>query len=320
MAWPTPKWMRALVAVAALGILAPPCARACFYSPSDFNATDSSQASLRTLLQGHYEEQAEVKNLKQILARLAEIEPQATAAGAAALRDEYALLLHRTGKRSEAEALWRSILQAEPNRFETLCNLGSALEMVGRSDEATSLIAQAAALKPGFRDGAEELHAAKSASTAKLRRGTPAGEAFFLPHYAAAWAARAAPPQSFPAAELGAPGSVDGLVELLRQYPTFGDGWHALAIALEHSGDTRSALTAYRRATRHGATFRRDIDVHVKLLGTHEDSKKIFERAGSGMLAFVASLIALFLLYRYGPVVRDVVDDLRKAYKDRKND
>lgn len=53
---------------------------------------------------------------------------------------------HRAGRVREAEAIYRQILQSEPNHFETLHLLGLAAHQFGRHDEAEALIGRAIAL------------------------------------------------------------------------------------------------------------------------------------------------------------------------------
>lgn len=63
-----------------------------------------------------------------------------------------ALQLHQTGRRQEAEALYRQVLAQQPNHAAALHFLGLLLHQTGRSEEGLDLIEQSVTLQPGNAD------------------------------------------------------------------------------------------------------------------------------------------------------------------------
>ncbi|MBI3706857.1 MAG: tetratricopeptide repeat protein [Proteobacteria bacterium] len=75
-----------------------------------------------------------------------------------------AVRLHQAGRLAEAEALYRQVVAAEPERPEAHSNLGVALGALGRLDAAIACFEQAVALKPDYTDARRNLGAALLAS------------------------------------------------------------------------------------------------------------------------------------------------------------
>lgn len=65
--------------------------------------------------------------------------------------------LHRSGKMAEAEALYRQILEQQPEQPDALHFLGVACHQRGKGDEAISLIRRAVAASPGYADAHNNL-------------------------------------------------------------------------------------------------------------------------------------------------------------------
>jgi len=68
---------------------------------------------------------------------------------------ESALSHHRAGRLAEAEALYRQVLQRQPNHIEACNNLGSVFRVTGRLDEAVAAWRRVVAMNPGV----AEVHA-----------------------------------------------------------------------------------------------------------------------------------------------------------------
>jgi tetratricopeptide (TPR) repeat protein len=61
---------------------------------------------------------------------------------------QQAVLLHQQGKLTEAEQLYLTVLQLDPNSAETHLNLGAALAQLNRLEEAKAHFEKAIALRP----------------------------------------------------------------------------------------------------------------------------------------------------------------------------
>jgi Tfp pilus assembly protein PilF len=290
---------------------------ACFYSPLDLDPDKSRQSSLRSLLFGEYEEKTREKRLAQFRKRLTQLEEEIGARGESPDRlDERAMLLYRLGRAAEAEAIWVRLLASKPDRFTTLCNYGTFCEMTGRFDDATTMITRAAALRPNFRGGAEALHAERVRHLAAMRT-SPAtdGARFWMPDILPIWLQRGTPPKSFERAAF-ARKPLHGLVELLRQFPNFGDGWLVLGMLLEHDGNHRYALMAYRKALKYASSQRAVLDDHIALVQAYEDRRGVFTRTGPAFLIMVCALVGGFVMYKVFLIGRDVVADIRRARRE----
>lgn len=312
------------LAVCLLIFAAAPGAQACFYSSLDLDPARSSQSSLRKLLFGEYEDMAREKRLPQYRKRLMQIEEEIAARGESPDRlDERAILLYRLGRAAEAEAIWTRLLAAEPDRFVTLCNYGTYCEMTGRFDDATTMIARAAALRPKFRGGAEALHAERLRHLVATRDNpATAGTTFWMQDMLPVWQQRAVPPNSLATVKFPRY-PFEGIIELLRQFPNFGDGWLVLGMMLENDGQYRYALTAYRKALKYASSQRAVLDDYISLVQAYDDSRGVFTRTGPAFLVMICTLIGAVLAYKVFIVGRDVILDIRRARREaaaEKND
>ena len=70
---------------------------------------------------------------------------------------ETALEHHQAGHLRQAEAIYRQILQAEPNHPDALHLLGVIAHQAGRNEIAVELINKAIRVNPGFADSVRKL-------------------------------------------------------------------------------------------------------------------------------------------------------------------
>lgn len=69
----------------------------------------------------------------------------------------FGVRLHQTGKLPEAEIVYRSILELDPEQVETLNFLGVLLHRGGATEEAVTLVEKAVALRPDYVDAVNNL-------------------------------------------------------------------------------------------------------------------------------------------------------------------
>ncbi len=297
---------------------APQPARGCLYHEFGFDGEDKSQTDAEKLLAGHYaptdrkaEREAYAKRLSGLRAQMPEKRDDAD------FLDLYAMALLRTGDYAAAEKIWNGLLEADPKRFVTLCNAGTALHQRQELEKAGELIGQAARLRPDFRGGAERWHARMIDFLQNQRRDNTYNKThLFLDELTPVWTGRKGvePLGDFPL-EI----SSDGIAELIRQFPNFGDGWVVLGMALEKEGDLYPAALAYERALKFGTGQRERLEPFLAVFGEKARAADPARLARGSVIWAAASLLAvllIFIAYRFGGAIWSDVKEAREAKKD----
>lgn len=158
---------------------------------------------------------------------------------------QQALSHHQAGRLAEAEALYRAVLQAEPNHTDALHDLGLIAHAVGRNDVATELLSRAIALQPSVARYHRNLGLVWQVvgeldrSIACYRRALALDGAS-----ADAWNGLGG--------AIGAKGQTAEAIECFRRATTLNEGftsaWNNLGMALNASGRFQEAAYCYRRA------------------------------------------------------------------------
>ena len=100
------------------------------------------------------------------------------------------------------------------------------------------------------------------------------------------------------------PVKLDGIVELLRQFPNFGDGWLVAGMLLEGRADYRRALSCYRRAERLGSSQRAALRAYIPLVSEYEKQSSSLAGTGTKALMTLGAAAAAFVLYKLAMAVR----------------
>lgn len=291
-------------------------AGACFYHERGFNTKDGKQTTVEKVLGGAYAPGDLKREREEYLNRLRRAEAELPGRREDPdFLDEYAYLLYRNGKEAEAYRIWSDLLRKDPNRFSTLCNSATALQIRGRMEEAAKRIGKAAGLRPDFRSGAERWHARMI--DYQIRTRTVPGyarEHLFIDELTPLWFGRKGI-EDLP--EFPIEVTSQGLAELLREFPTFADGWVVLGMALEREGDAYTALAAYRRAIKHGTSQRVRIESFLKEFekkAARENPARRTARALLRAIAVVAGAVLFLFLFRF---VSSIWSDVRES-RDQK--
>jgi tetratricopeptide (TPR) repeat protein len=257
-----------------------------------------------------------------------------------------ALSLHQAGRRAEAEAAYRALLNAEPTNAPALHAYGVLRHQLGDSHEAVRLITRAIALAPGnaefhfnlalacFRTGQLDEAAAAFSHAAHLKPNWP------QPHYdlgnthaaagrfeGAARAYRAAlrlrPDYVEAAVNLGnvlkSAGKIDQAItayrRVLRDRPTLADVHNNLGTALQLQNDMVGAEAAFREAIRLRENFAEALGNLTALLGRTE---RFAEAAAMARAARAASPANAAFLEMHADALRGLGehDAALAAYRD----
>jgi tetratricopeptide (TPR) repeat protein len=151
-----------------------------------------------------------------------------------------------TGDWKTAAEAFRAAVKLQPGIAELHCNLGAALQHLGRHDEAVTACRRAASLKPGYSEahfnlGGALLALGKAADAAAALEAAIA----IRPDYAEAWS-------NLANARLAA-GDVSAAEQAARRAvesrPGLADAHCSLGVALFRQGRRDEALACYRQAT-----------------------------------------------------------------------
>lgn len=289
----------------------------CYYGEHGFDPHDKSQTSAFELINERFAEEQERKMtwFRQQLKR--EEEDKENRSNDADWQDNYAYLLFRSGYNDRALAAWERLLKQDPQRFTTLCNLGTALHGMSRHEEALKYLKQAAALRPEFRGGAEKYHVQMIDYQHRQRKEPDyASRHLFVDDLTPYWKNRKTPPETFARVKEFPEHNEDGIAELLRQYPRFGDGWLVLGMVLENKGEHYLALRAYERAVKFGTAQREGLRSYLRSYSdfalSHDPPRSAARKLKWTFLLLAAGGI-LFMVLRF---LRIVVLDLTSP--DRK--
>jgi cytochrome c-type biogenesis protein CcmH/NrfG len=230
--------------------------------------------------------------------------------------NDYAYLLYMSGNLHGSIQAWEGARKLDPRNYSILCNLATAFHLQGRFDQAEGLLREAVALKPGFRNGAEELHLKllefqkkQRADSSYIRRN------LLLPELTEAWNNRKDPPNDYDTGGLS-PDYVKGLPELLRQFPKSGDTWLVLAMLLEKDGDYHRARLAYQRAVRFGAGQSEPLKSYLRTFIEFEDARNPVYFVGKQMLLVMLLIVAILVVPRSVRFVRAFFEDIADARRE----
>lgn len=292
-------------------------ANACYYGEHGFDADDKNQTTAFELINERFAEEQERKMtwFRQQLKR--EEEDKASHSEDPDWLDNYAYLLFRSGYTDKALTTWESLLKQDPKRFTTLCNLGTALHGLSRHEEAKKYMQAAAALRPEFRGGAEKYHV-QMIDFQHRQRTEPdyASKHLFVDELTPYWKDRKTPPDTFARIKNFPKHNEDGIAELLRQYPRFGDGWLVLGIVLESKGEHYLALRAYERAVKFGTAQREGLRSYLRTYSdfalSHDPPRSAARKLKWTFLAILAGGLLFAVLKFARLVVLDITSSDRK--------
>ncbi|HEY0835239.1 MAG TPA: tetratricopeptide repeat protein [Azospirillum sp.] len=195
-----------------------------------------------------------------------------------------ALADHRAGRFAEAGALYRRILDADPNNFDALHLLGLIERQAGRLGTCLELIGRALLLNPGWVEARVNLgnilrNAGRAAEAAAEWRRL----AVVAPGLAAAWHNLGT---AFHAqGDAGLSRATDALRRAVRLDPGLAEAHHDLGLALRRADRLDAAAASQRRAIAIKADF---VSAHMNLGNT------LLERGdGAGALASLRRALAL---------------------------
>ncbi len=287
----------------------------CSYGKYGLEAGDSSQTSVDGLFQGIYHKQKDFKT-QDWRKEVKDLE----AGGAAtstdiATRLGYAWALHMSAENDKAAAIYVSILKTTPNHYETLCSYATALHNMRQYPRAAEVLKQAIALKPGFRSRAEEFHLAMIEYQAKSRQNYKyAQENVFVDALTSIWKNRKQDPDNnFSTVTFPEGYTSEGMAELLRQYPEFGEAWFALGMLLEHEEDFSMAVKAYDRALQHGTAHAPELKQYMVAFREFGRSHDTGRLVGKRVIQLAIGLAVLGVLLWVLRVVNRVVADITSA-------
>ena len=151
---------------------------------------------------------------------------------------ELAVAHHRAGRLAGAQALYRQILQVNPDDAEALQMLGLAAHQTGKSQEAVELVARAIAINP---------HAAEYRCHLGILLGTQKR-----------WNE-----------------AIASFREAIRLNPALGEAHHNLGNALRFAGKPDDAIAAYRRAIELRPDHPESTDARLVLINLLLDAGKV---------------------------------------------
>jgi len=288
---------------------------ACSYGKFGLEAGDGSQTTVDGLFQGIYQKQKTYKT--QDWRREAK---DLAVGGAAASTDiierlGYAWALHRGAENEQALAIYQDILKTTPNHYETLCSYATTLHNLRQYPQAAEILKKAIAQKPRFRNMAEEFHLAMIDYQAKSRNNYKyAQDNVFVDSLTPIWKNRKTDPeQNFSTATFPEGYKSEGMAELLRQYPEFGEAWFVLGMLLEHEEDFSMAVKAYDRALQYGTAHAPELKnylVAFREFGRSHDTGRLVGKRVIQLGIGLAVLVVLLWILR---VVNRVVADITSA-------
>lgn len=289
---------------------------ACFYSTYKFNSSDHRQTDIEDVIFERYPDmQPEIVredgfDYRNELKRLEAEFPQKKTD--MRFLDDMAVLLVRTGNNEAALALLQKMLEREPSRYETLCNLATVYHLTGKYITARDMLTSAAAQKPELRSGAEQMHVEMLEFLIRQRLDPKYGtEHLFIDQLTPFWKERGEPP-GFKKAKFPIQ-PTRGVAELLRQFPDFGDGWLVLGMLLDNDRDYHIAKLAYNRAQKKGTGQGAGLQAYLRGFTQFEEKTDRIQKAGWGMLKLLILLGGGYILYRMGKFLSAITADRAEA-------
>lgn len=303
-----------LLLIAAL----PALCHACFYGPNFFDPKQNEQTTVYALINQRYADEADRKYefFKAELKKAEQDLPRHTAD--ADFLDGYGVLLYKCGKEADAFRVWGDLLKKEPNRFSTLCNMATVYHSTSRFDSATTCLQAAVKAKPGFRHNAEQYHL-QMVQFLQQQRKSPAYATthLMLDELTPVWKARRAAPETLQGYKPFPDINPDGLAELLRQFPKFGDAWFMLGIVLEQHGDHYMANRAYERAIKFGTSHREELSTYMRTYSPYAAERDPGRSVGRRLKwTLIISVVGLALFFGL-LLARKMILDITSARKDK---
>lgn len=299
-------------------VTSPLSAVACNYSRYGLSPGDDSQATVDGLFRGEYNENKEwrANDWRQ------QVKLVSDDATDLAGKLDLAWALHMAGERQQAVALYEELLKPDPDNYEVLCSYATILQHYRVYDRAAALLKQAIALKPGFRNRAEEFHLDMIEYKAKSRQDPNfARENIFVPELTSIWNNRKGVDENLSTVQFPDGFNSTGMAELLRQYPDYGEAWLALGMLLEHEEDFSLAAKAYDRALDNGTAHRDEVKKYMatfREFGREHDAGRVVARGIKRLLIGGAILVVLLYLYRVAARVIWDVSSHRAMKQDEK--
>jgi tetratricopeptide (TPR) repeat protein len=274
-------------------LLGSPAAMACYYGKYGFQPSSDTQSDIKSLIYDRYEHhepsfyRAAAMQMKPQLASHQD-DPD--------FLDEYALTLYQGGNAQQAESIWRDLLKRDPKRYVTLCNFGTALHDRGKLPEAYAMLKTAYDEKPDVRGGAEKWHLRMIDYLMKTRVDPSYGRNhLFVDELTPVWRDHQSPSKSFHKVALPVD-AMQGVTELLHQFPRFGDGWLVAGMLLEHEREYDLAKLSYERAAKYGTAQAGQLSLFLPQFKAFQDKGSRIRAAGRGMLILVCFFIGVFVL------------------------
>lgn len=226
---------------------------ACHYGSYGFTPGKQNETTVDGLFRGRYDDYKNFKTTDWIRELKERREEGIETSDELADRLDYAWLLHKSGDNRQSVGVLEAMLKAQPDQYEALCTYGTILHAMNQYDKAGEMLRRAVAIKPGWRGGAEELHLAMMDYQVKSRRSLEYAQAnVFVDSLTPIWKNRGGVEENFSKVDFPEELSSQGMVELVREYPWWGDGWMGLGMLLEHEKDFSMAAKAYDKAIASG--------------------------------------------------------------------
>jgi tetratricopeptide (TPR) repeat protein len=302
----------ALLAVVTIPALAP----ACSYSKYGFKAGNDSQADVDDLFRGVYEERKTWKS------REWRQEAQVVEADATDVPGKltYAWAVLMAGDTDKALGTYQDLLKTNPNNYEVLCSYATALHALKRYAPARETLKKAIALKPGFRNRAEEFHLEMINYEEKSQQNYQyAREHLFLDALTPLWKNRKGVEENLSTVDFPEGYTSEGMAELLRQFPQFGDGWLVLGMLLEHEENFSMAAKAYDRALENGTAHAGDLKRYMATFREFGRSMDPARVGGRRLVQVGIAVIAFLVLAWLLKFVSGIVADITNARAEKKN-
>jgi tetratricopeptide (TPR) repeat protein len=239
------------------------------------------------------------------------------------LREDRAIALIRLGRVEEGRMSLEELLRDHPARPRTLHNLAVLNLRQGRLDQARENLTELNRLDPQFAHGvtAGLLVLAEFRRLQSLRPDWSQRN-LLTPELTRLWEERSAHPtgrvdrREGRRLVEGLQPSFQAVVEMLRRFPEFGDGWVALGLMHELQGDFLLAVRAYRLALQRGTGLRSALERHiVALTPAAENQNPARTMARQALLSLLIFGTAGFVVWLWR-TTRAIKADLREARLD----
>lgn len=303
------KRNRTLLCVAlTLALLAlPTVGSACNYGKHGLGPGEPVPATVDKLFSGQYDERKEWKTADWRL----EVEAIQDLATDVPGKLSLAWALHMAGQNNKALPIYQQILRATPDHYETLCSYATVLHAMRQYAPAREALSKAIALKPGYRNRAEEFHLSMINFEEKSKSNFQyAKDNIFIEALTPLWKNRKGVDENFSTVDFPAGYTSDGVAELLRQYPLNGEAWMALGMMLEHEEDFSMAAKAYDRALERGTAHAPELKKYMTTFrdfGRSQDPGRMVGRRVIQMGILIGVLVVLWIV---GSIIRRVVWDI----------